>query len=110
MSDDYTVQRNRAREQFNLADFSGAIETLQRAITMYPNIAELHGDLGQALQAEGRHVAAVDAYERAIALTPNFIAALCGVAQVHERLHRLDAARDAIERAHRLDPVNPFPR
>src|SRR3984885_3660670 len=49
-----------------------AVELLQRAVALKPDVAEAHNDLGNVLGAQGKFVQAAAAFERAAALKPDF--------------------------------------
>jgi SAM-dependent methyltransferase len=96
-----------------------AIEQLQSALALQPDLAEAHAELGRVLLATGRADEAVQAFERALALRPEYADALSGLAATRFAQAQLEMAadRDAsasmalaleqVARAVRISPENP---
>lgn len=107
---DLELHRAVARCAGAAGDVTAALRTIDAAVAIAPDRADLHGDRGQVLQIAGRDGDALAAYRRATALDPAFAPALYGAAQVHERMHRLDDAAEALAAAARVDPGSPYLR
>jgi tetratricopeptide (TPR) repeat protein len=58
-----------------------AIENLEQALRINPNLAEAHYNLGGALQRAGRLAEAIQHYEEALRLKPDFVQAQTALAR-----------------------------
>ena len=56
-------------------DKEGAVEFIEKAIALNPNLASAHCDLGIMLKSLGRLDEAVASYRKAISLKPDYAAA-----------------------------------
>jgi tetratricopeptide (TPR) repeat protein len=89
---------------YQRGDANNAIGLIGRALPGLPDVAELHANLGHALDAAGDPTAAAESYRRAIALQPDFPTAYAGLAHALNQLREHAAALSAAECAAALDP------
>lgn len=57
--------------KFMVSDFSGALEDLQKAVNLNPNLPDLYSYYGQALLTTGDQAGARKAFERELQIDPN---------------------------------------
>jgi len=81
------------------AQWRDAIEPLQRAVTLNPDKAAAHYQLGEAYNATDRLTEALDSYEAAVRLQPDHLRAMNRIGVVLDRLGRPEDARAAYQRA-----------
>jgi tetratricopeptide (TPR) repeat protein len=81
-----------------------ALPALQRAITLLPDDAGVHNNLGNALGQHGRLDDAAASYRRALALKPDFAEAHNNLGYVLRGLGQLDDAVASYRRALRIKP------
>ena len=74
-----------------------AVELLKRAVTLKPDLAEAHNDLGNVLGAQGKFVQAAACFEQAAVLKPDF-------ADAHYNLGRFGDAAKCFQRVLALNP------
>jgi tetratricopeptide (TPR) repeat protein len=79
-------------------DFRAGLVLARRARSLAPDLALVHGVIGDALIELGRHEAGYSSYERMAELKPS-IAAYARVAQAQSLLGRNDAARETLQLA-----------
>ena len=70
-----------------------ALEPLEKAVSLAPNSAEAHNDLGMALASLGRPADAIAHFEKAIALNPDFATAYNNLGNA---LMEMERSREAI--------------
>ena len=81
-----------------------AVELLKRAVTLKPDIAEVHNDLGNVLGAQGKFVQAAACFERAAVLKPDFADAHYNRGLALGNLGRFGEAAGCFQRALALNP------
>jgi protein O-GlcNAc transferase len=81
-----------------------AAELLKRAVTLQPDIAEAHNDLGNVLGAQGKFVQAVACFERAAALKPDYADAHYNRGLALGNLGRFGDAAGSFQRVLALNP------
>jgi protein O-GlcNAc transferase len=81
-----------------------AAELLKRAVTLQPDIAEAHNDLGNVLGAQGKFVQAAACFERAAVLKPDFADAYYNRGLALGNLGRFGDAAGCFQRALALNP------
>ena len=81
-----------------------AVELLKRAVTLNPDVAEAHNDLGNVLGAQGKFVQAAACFERAAVLKPDFADAHYNRGLALGNLGRFDDAAKCFQRALALNP------
>ncbi len=96
---DASTQLERGRSLCRHARWREAIEPLQRAVTLDPNLVAAHYQLGDAYNQTDRLVEALEAYETAVRLEPENWRALKGVGVVLDRMRRPQEATAAYQRA-----------
>ena len=78
--------------------------SLKRAVTLKPDVAEAHNDLGNVLGAQGKFVQAAACFERAAVLKPDFADAHYNRGLALGNLGRFDDAAKCFQRALALNP------
>jgi len=81
-----------------------AIDALQRAIELRPELAEAHFNLGSAYRDGGNPLHALDAYRRAVELRPRWADAHLALGTLLREQGRLEEARKHLQRALKLKP------
>jgi predicted O-linked N-acetylglucosamine transferase (SPINDLY family) len=81
-----------------------AVELLKRAVTLKPDLAEAHNDLGNVLGAQGKFVQAAAAFEHAAVLKPDFADAHYNRGLALGNLGRFGDAAKCFQRALVLNP------
>lgn len=81
-----------------------AVDSLQKAAALAPDVADIHNNLGLALADAGRLDEALACYGRALTLEPDSIRALTNQGAALEAAGRLDEAAASYRRAVALDP------
>jgi protein O-GlcNAc transferase len=81
-----------------------AAELLKRAITLKPDLAEAHNDLGNVLGAQGKFVQAAACFERAAVLKPDFADAHYNRGLALGNLGRFGDAAGSFQRVLALNP------
>ncbi|MFQ5328834.1 MAG: tetratricopeptide repeat protein [Thermodesulfobacteriota bacterium] len=89
--------------QGNLTD---AINTIERAIELYPNEAELHKELGTLLAWQKHFGKALASLKRAVKIAPDYAEAYRSMGYVYTSMRRNREAEDAFTAAIRLEPDN----
>jgi tetratricopeptide (TPR) repeat protein len=105
MSDwlDAESHADRALEMYERGRWAEAEAELRKAISLNPDHAEWHFNLGLTLEASGRDVEALGCYERAIDLMPDQVEPLVAAATIANRLNKPDKALAWLEAALRMD-------
>jgi predicted O-linked N-acetylglucosamine transferase (SPINDLY family) len=88
----------------NSADPIGAIGCFRRAAAINPRVAEIHYNLGMALQSVGNKEEAAACYLRAAQLKPGFAEAFNNLGNLHLDQKRYQAAQHAYEKAVEANP------
>jgi protein O-GlcNAc transferase len=81
-----------------------AAELLKRAVTLKPDLAEAHNDLGNVLGAQGKFVQAAACFERAATLKPDFADAHYNRGLALGNLGRFGDAAGSFQRVLALNP------
>jgi protein O-GlcNAc transferase len=81
-----------------------AVDLIERAVALKPELAEAHNDLGVVLGAQGRFTEAVACFERAIVLDPNYAEAHNNLGSALGSLRRFTQATACFERALAINP------
>jgi protein O-GlcNAc transferase len=81
-----------------------AAELLKRAVTLKPDLAEAHNDLGNVLGAQGKFVQAAACFERAAVLKPDFADAHYNRGLALGNLGRFGDAAGSFQRVLALNP------
>jgi protein O-GlcNAc transferase len=81
-----------------------AVELLKRAVTLKPDLAEAHNDLGNVLGAQGKFVQAAACFEQAAVLKPDFADAHYNRGLALGNLGRFGDAAGCFQRVLALNP------
>ena len=92
----YTLQGN----------LTNAINTLDRAIELYPNEAELHKERGTLLAWQKHFKKALASLERAVTIAPDYVEAYRSMGYVYTSMRLNREAENAYTAAIRLEPDN----
>ncbi len=84
--------------------YYSALESLEKAIELKPDLEKAWVNKGSVLHEFGRYDEALEAYERAIELKPDYADAWTGKGAVLERLGRSEEALESLEKAIELKP------
>ena len=87
-----------------MLQYEPAIENLQRAIEIKPDVPEAHFFLGNTLLQKGDAAVALEHFQRAIDLRPDYVEAHSKLCEGLERGNRIEAMAEALERARRHCP------
>lgn len=87
-----------------LKAYQEAIDALQNAIALDPDLVDAHYNLGYAYVEQGAYDQAIPHLKRAIAIAPNFKRAHYNLARAYRELDNLEAATHAVTETLRLDP------
>lgn len=85
---------------------SDALEVLQYALEIAPDLAGSHVNLGNALREVGRGEKAIPEFERAIQLDPSLESAYLALGETWLQMNNPEAARKALERYLTFMPQN----
>jgi tetratricopeptide (TPR) repeat protein len=95
---------DRALEMFERGRWAEAEAELRKALSLNPDQADWHYNLGMTLEAAGRDPEALASYERAIALAADLVEPLIAAGIVSNRLQRYETAIDWLEQAIAMAP------
>lgn len=104
MSNDFSDWSQKGVALLNAADPVGAIACFRRAAALNPLAAEIHYNLGLALQTLEKRDEAVASYLRAVQLKPGFAEAFNNLGNIHLEQRRYAAAQNAYEKALAANP------
>ncbi|NJK60618.1 MAG: tetratricopeptide repeat protein [Oscillatoriales cyanobacterium SM2_1_8] len=85
-------------------DRQGAQECFYQAISLQPNLANAHANLGHTLVQEGRYREALTAFEEALTIDPNHYESYYNLGTVLAELDEPETATDFFTQALRLQP------
>lgn len=102
---DAEAHADRALELYERGRWAEAERELRKAISLNPDQAEWHYNLGLTLEAAGRDEEALVCYERSVELLPDQPEPLVAAAMVSNRLERYSAGLDWCARALILAPT-----
>jgi tetratricopeptide (TPR) repeat protein len=80
-----------------LGQLEGAAKMFEAAVSIKPDYAEAHFNLGVILKALGQDVAAVESYKKAVAITPNYPDAHNNLGTALHELGHLEASIESLE-------------
>lgn len=86
-----------------------AARFFEENVTIAPNFADAHMNLGAALRNAGLLEESIETYERAIALAPRKAEAFDGLAEAYCLQHAFSDAVEAFERSYNLNPTRIYP-
>jgi protein O-GlcNAc transferase len=84
-----------------------AVALLSRAISLKPDFAQAHNDLGVVLGAKRRFGEALHCFQRAVSIKPDYAEAYNNIGNALKELGRLDEAIEHYLKALELRPDNP---
>jgi tetratricopeptide (TPR) repeat protein len=94
-----------AVEAQQAGQFEQAIRNYKVLLKTYPNIAEIHSNLGAALAGEGHYADAIAAYERALKIKPNAQVSL-NLGLAYYKAGQLARAIATLNKLHQAQPNN----
>ena len=105
MSDwlDAEAHAHKAQEMYQRGRWAEAEAELRKALSLNPDHAEWHYNLGLTLEAAGRDADALASYERATTLMPDEVDPMLAAAVTSNRLGQHDQALRWLDRVLRLD-------
>jgi len=105
MSDwlDAEAHAHKAQEMYQRGRWAEAEAELRKALSLNPDHAEWHYNLGLTLEAAGRDADALASYERATTLMPDEVDPMLAAAVTSNRLGQHEQALKWLERVLRLD-------
>ncbi|MGR6431946.1 sulfotransferase [Rhizobium sp. PAMB 3174] len=90
--------------QAGLQNWTAAITSYERALSLNPRAPEILTNLGIALEKTGNISGAIDAHRRALAISPGFLDAFNNLGLALARAGQHDEAVGALEKARQLQP------
>ena len=78
----------------------------RKALSIHPDFAEAHNNLGNLLKEQGKWKAAEKSYRRALQLLPDNAVLLANIGEALRQQNKMQAALEALETSLRLDPFN----
>ena len=103
----------RAQKEFDKANglmakqnFSKAMESLNRAITIYPSYANAYNNLGVIYAREGDHVHEREALQKAISINDHFAPAYVNLGRLDISTNDFPGAEAALNKAAAYDPTD----
>ncbi len=97
---------NLGNKRKQAGDLKVAIEYYRQAITMKPDLADVHYNLGRALQEQNKWEEAIECYQKARELQPDSIEAEVGLANALHAQRKLSSAEQARYAAMNIDLGN----
>lgn len=93
-----------AVEQHRIGNLDDALRGYARTLSLDPGMVDAYNNLGVALRAQGKYVAAVAAYQRALAIRPDNPGVYSNMGNALREIGLLRQAREAHRRAIDLAP------
>ena len=90
----------------HLKDFKASEETYKKALTIKPDYAEAHINLGSALTEQGKVEEAIEAYNKALAIKPDYAEAYYNMGVTLQAQGKLEEAIEAYNKALAIKPDN----
>jgi tetratricopeptide (TPR) repeat protein len=87
-------------------DLDEAIRMFRHALSLSPDHAGTHRNLGAALQTQGKLPEAMECFIQAISLKPDDASAYCNLGAVAYQLGHLNDAIECFQKALSIDPVH----
>lgn len=97
---------DKSNEFMNRHEFSMAIQSLNRAIAIYPQYASAYNNLGAIYARLGDHVKEREALEKAIRLNDHLAAAYLNLGRMNMTDANFPAAEDVLKKAATYDPTD----
>jgi len=88
----------------SLKQFDASIQMFETAVSLKPDYAEAHFNLGVVLKVSGRPNLAVESYKKAIALLPNYLVAHNNLGNALKQIGRLEEAVASYQNAITIKP------
>jgi Flp pilus assembly protein TadD len=98
---------DKSNEQLDRKDYSKAIQSLNRAIAIYPSYAAAYNNLGAIYAHTGDRDKERDAFEKAISLNGHFAAAYLNLGRMNIANDNIPAAEEALSKAVANNPSDP---
>jgi len=90
----------------NNKDFIKAINSLEKALAMYPNNFELNFKLGLIHNVIGKYNESINYYKKSVEINPNFSPSYSNLGLIYEKLNNKDLAIKNYLTAIKIDPKN----
>ena len=88
----------------SLKQFDASIKMFETAVSLKPDYAEAHFNLGVALKVSGRPNLAIESYKKAIALLPNYLGAHNNLGNALKQIGKLEEAVISYQNAIAIKP------
>ena len=99
---------DRSNDLINRQDFSKAIQSLNRAIAIYPSYAAAYNNLGTIYARMGERDKEREALEKAVSLNDHLAAAFLNLGRMNIAAGDFHAAEDVLQKAAASDPMDPM--
>jgi tetratricopeptide (TPR) repeat protein len=97
----------KAEKQFAAGATDDAVESLRKAIEIYPQYARAYNNLGVVLISKGDIPGAVDAFQKSIKVDDKFVPGMINLARLDLRQQEPAQAQTYSEKALAIEPTNP---
>ena len=98
-----TVYYLKGQLHYQLAEYESSIIAYNNYLLTEPSSAEVHNNLGNAYQAQGKFNDAISAYHKALAINQEYAAALNNMGAAFRKQGKLNEALNAYKRAISID-------
>ena len=99
-------QLDKAEKQFETGAADDALESLRKAIEIYPQYARAYNNLGVVLISKGDSSGAVEAFQKSLKADDKFVPGMINLARLELRGRELDRAQTYSEQALTIEPLN----
>lgn len=104
LSDLASIYCNRANCYKELADYDKALDDLDNALTLNPELKEVHNLMGYCLFKKSQHLKAIECFEKALEIDPSSAVDYANIAANLKELGQVTIAKRWYEMALELDP------
>jgi Tfp pilus assembly protein PilF len=99
-------QLDKAEKQFETGAADDAMESLRKAIEIYPQYARAYNNLGVVLISKGDSNGAIEAFQKSLKADDKFVPGMINLARLELRGRELDKAQTYSEQALTIEPLN----
>lgn len=103
-SEDAMALKDRGVQHFNEGNLVAAGTCFRRAISLQPNLADAHNNLGAVLRKWGRPQSAIASFQTSLLLNPRSASAYGNLGNLHERYGNLAQAETFYLKAVEIEP------